>query len=117
MNYCLKKLLNIVIKWTLMSFKKNGYNLYKNIISKELTNFLYSYLNTKKEVYFTFQKLKRISPYNLDWGAIGDQAVPGTYNAYGDIAMDNLLQILQPVIEEKTKLKFQLERKAASNLD
>ena len=70
--------MNIVIKWTLMSFKKNGYNLYKNIISKELTNFLYSYLNTKKEVYFTFQKLKRISPYNLDWGAIGDQAVPGT---------------------------------------
>ena len=31
-----------------MSFKKNGYYLYKNIISKELTNLLYSYLNTKK---------------------------------------------------------------------
>lgn len=87
------------------NFKKNGYFLIRNIINKDLTKFLFSYLILKKQVFTTFRSLKRISEFNEDWGAEKDTMVP-SYSTYGDIAMDNLLQTIKNKIEKKLKLKI-----------
>jgi hypothetical protein len=86
-------------------FLKNGYFLFKNIIDKEFANFLYSYLILKKEVFLTFRKIKRISQFNLDWGAEADTMV-SSYNIYGDTAMDTLLKILKNKIEKQTTFEL-----------
>ena len=88
------------------NFLENGYCHLKKIIDKELTQFLYSYLLQKKKVFITYRTIKRISPFNLDWGAQGDKMIPTTYNIYGDTAMDNLLHILKDKIENVTQHKL-----------
>jgi len=78
----------------------------KNIISKELCEFLTNYLLFKKETYDVLQQTKYISPFCELHGKTGDSQIPGSYCIYGDVAMDSLLPKVMPVIEKKLKLKL-----------
>ena len=89
-----------------MNFKKDRYTVIKNIISKDLAQFLFNYLNVKKQVFYTMRRVNYISPFDHSYGVHGDFQVPDTWSCYGDIAMDTLLLKCQNEIEKKTKLKL-----------
>ena len=89
-----------------MSFKKNKYLLFKNIITKQSATFLMGYSLLKRKVVSTMQETRYISPNETILGSFGDSQVDGTYCHYGDIAMDTLLQVLRSEIERKIKIKL-----------
>lgn len=89
-----------------MSFKKNKYIVIRQVISKELTNFIYDYFSLKRKVAQALYETRFISPFTDYFGRWNDDQVPNTYSHYGDIAMETLLQNLKPVMEKETKLKL-----------
>jgi len=91
-----------------MSLLKNKYIVIKKVIDKDLSNFCYNYLRVKKQVYDTCIKNRYISPFEEVLGKYetDEQQVANTYSTYGDIAMDTLMLKIQPIMEQKTKLKL-----------
>ena len=89
-----------------MSFKKNKYKVLKQAISPELAKFIYTYfLNKRKTARFLFDQ-KYLSPFNTEYGVWNDEQVPNTYSHYSDMAMETLLQTLNPKMESETGLKL-----------
>ena len=89
-----------------MSFKKNKYKVLKQAISPELAKFVYSYfLNKRNTARFLFDQ-KYLSPFNTEYGVWNDEQVPNTYSHYSDMAMETLLQTLNPKMESETGLKL-----------
>ena len=84
-------------------FNKNKYQVCKNMISKELADFVFNYLRMKKQTFYT---LKRLGGDVRLLGTDGDPQAPGTYSCYSDIAMETLLTIIHGKLEKKTKLKL-----------
>jgi hypothetical protein len=91
-----------------MSFLKNKYIVIKKVINKDLSDFCYNYLRVKKQVYDTCIKNRYISPFEEVLGKYetDKDQVANTYSTYGDIAMDTLMLKIQPIMEQKTKLKL-----------
>lgn len=87
-------------------FKKNGYKVVKNIISKDLANFLNSYFSFKKQLCNFLNERNELSPFDSSYGNFTDKQVPGSYSHYGDIAFENLLVQLKPLTEKNTGLKL-----------
>jgi hypothetical protein len=89
-----------------MSFKKNKFIIIKNVISKELANFIYNYFLLKRNVAKKLFENRIIPPNETMWGTWGDTQVMNTYSHYADIAMETLLSLIKPVMEKHTKLKL-----------
>ena len=91
-----------------MSLIKNKYIVIKKVINKDLSDFCYNYLRVKKQVYDTCIKNRYISPFEEVLGKYetDEQQVANTSSTYGDIAMDTLMLKIQPIMEQKTKLKL-----------
>ena len=89
-----------------MSFKKNKYCVLKNVLTKELTEFVYNYFMLKRRVTQTMLNERYISKFAEEWGTWEDKQVPNTYSHYADIAMETLLAGALPVMEKKTGLKL-----------
>ena len=87
-------------------FKKKGYIVIKEAIPKYLSSFLTGYFLLKRRVVRTFLDTRFISPFAAEWGGWTDKQVPNTYSHYADIAMENLLQMMRPLMEQKTGLKL-----------
>jgi len=89
-----------------MNFKKQKYTVKKNIIDIKLCKFIFDYFLLKRKVAKTLFDHKFISPFSIEWGTWSDTQVPNTYSHYADIAMETLLQWVQPIMEKHTKLKL-----------
>ena len=85
---------------------KNNYKVIRQVISKELVDFIYSYFLMKRKVARKLYDDRYISQFNYDFGRWNDEQIPETYSHYADIAMETLLQNLQPKMEEETGLKL-----------
>ena len=85
---------------------KNNYKVIQQAISKDLANFIYSYFLMKRKVARKMYDERYISQTNYDYGRWNDEQIPETYSHYADIAMETLLQNLQPKMEEETELKL-----------
>ena len=85
---------------------KNNYKVIQQAISKELADFIYSYFLMKRKVARKMYDERYISQSNYDYGVWNDEQIPETYSHYADIAMETLLQNLQPKMEEETGLKL-----------
>ena len=85
---------------------KNNYKIIRQVISKELTDFVYSYFLMKRNVARKMYDDRYISQSNYDYGRWNEEQIPETYSHYADIAMETLLQNLQPKMEEETGLKL-----------
>lgn len=88
------------------TFKKNGYQIIREVVTKDVAIFACNYLRIKREVLSTFINEKYISPYSEDWGLFNDEQAPGCFSHYGDIAMETLLLMVQPLIEKKIKTQL-----------
>ena len=87
-------------------FTKNNYLVIKNVISKELTDYLYNYLLLKRQVADSFFQTNYISKHEHIHGTWNDAQVPNTYTLYCDSAMEVLLTKLKPIMEKHTALKL-----------
>tara|TARA_R100001244_G_scaffold6651_1_gene8758 strand:- start:1426 stop:2079 length:654 start_codon:yes stop_codon:yes gene_type:complete len=89
-----------------MSFKEKKYTLIKEVISKELSNFVYDYFLLKRKVDQKLLKDEIISKYTPCFGNWNDAQVPNTYSIYADVVMETLLQRVKPIMEKHTGLKL-----------
>jgi hypothetical protein len=89
-----------------MSFKKNGYQLIKGAISKELADFCYQYFLNKRAVAKYLFDEKYISPFTEYFGVWNDSQIPETYSHYADIVMETLLQQVKPIMEKKSEIEL-----------
>jgi|TARA_B100001778_G_scaffold129776_1_gene106729 hypothetical protein len=89
-----------------MSYKKNKYKIIKNAIPLDVANFVHDYFIMKREVFFHMKNSKYISKYNDDWGKMGDDQCPQSYNHYSDVAMDTILSLLTDKMNKETGLKL-----------
>ena len=85
---------------------KELYKVVKQVIPKELTEFIYQYLLNKRKVVRHYFDTRYIPPFNADMGYWNDATVPNTYSHYADIVMETLLTKLKPRVEQESGLKL-----------
>jgi len=85
---------------------KNNYKVIREVISKELADFIYSYFLMKRKVTRKLFDDRYISPVNSDFGIWNDGQVDNAYSHYADIAMETLLDKLVEPISKETELKL-----------
>jgi len=86
-----------------MSFKKNKYQVVKNVVSKEMAELCFNYLKIREKAE------RKLSYYNIStkwFGTFNDPQVPNSYSIYGDYLMETLLIRTLPFIEKKISLKL-----------
>lgn len=99
-----------------MSFKKNGYQIVKKAISRELCDFICTYLLLKENATINMYQNKLVKPHDY-FGVFGDGQMNGfekdkskwkdhSYSCYGDVVIETLCAQLTPKIEKLTKLKL-----------
>lgn len=87
-------------------FKKDKYEIIKNVISDDLADFLYYYSLLKRQVCKTFIDHRHISKFTKEFGTWQDPQVPNTYSIYGDVAMDTLLFKVGNIMEQRSGYKL-----------
>jgi alkylated DNA repair dioxygenase AlkB len=91
-----------------MSFKTKGYETVSQVVSEEMSTFLFNYLILKRRAVKYMIDTKYLPPNKMGAHTYGDwysdpQALD-TYSVYGDAAIETLLMKLLPLVENKTKL-------------
>ena len=89
-----------------MSFKKNKYIIIKEVLSAEMSDYIYKYFLLKRQVAKTLFDSRYISPFTEYFGVWTDEQVPNTYSHYADIAMETLLVKIHPLMQKATGLKL-----------
>ena len=87
-------------------FKKNKYVVVKNFVSRELSDFLFTYLFMKRNTQITLIKEKLIPPFSEYFGTFQDNQIPNTYANYGDVAMDTILFLTKNKVEKIMGIKL-----------
>lgn len=98
-----------------MSFSKNGYLIVKEAFAPELMNFCNYILKIRRNTQYILNKnpefvnttsqMKSIE-MSLWLGTFKDWQAPNIFSVYGDPAMETLLLMAHPLIEDKIKLKL-----------
>jgi len=89
-----------------MNFNKDGFLVLQEVISKDVANFCTSYLYLRRKITNTFVNTGYISNLNHSYGVWNDKQVPGTFSVYADPAMEVLLQICKPLLENISEKKL-----------
>ena len=87
-------------------FDKNNFNVVKEAITSEMAFFLNKYFHNKRKFLTYLQETKNISHHDNSWGTFKDKQMPGTYSHYSDLAMDSLLEWVQPTMQNITGLNL-----------
>jgi len=94
-----------------MSYKTKKYQVIKEALSKELSNFIFNYMMLQRDavdLMLKHNKIDRANPFFMDrgpWmGRRNDPQVPGPYSKYSDWVMETLLMYMIPIMKEKTGL-------------
>ena len=85
-----------------MSFKTEKYQIIREALSKELSDFIFNYMLLQRKAADFLIKHKKVNADNFCVGNRIDPQVPGVYSKYGDWVMETLLEYMRPIINEKT---------------
>ena len=85
-----------------MSFKTKKYQVIRQALSKELSNFIFNYMMLQRDAVDFMMKNNKVNPANPFIGTRTDQQIPGSYSKYGDWAMETLLMFMIPIMKAKT---------------
>ena len=85
-----------------MSFKTKKYQVIRQALSKELSNFIFNYMMLQRDAVDFMMKNNKVNPYSPLIGTRTDQQVPGAYSKYADWVMETLLQYMRPIMKAKT---------------
>jgi len=83
-------------------FKKKKYQVIREALSKELSNFIFNYMMLQRDAVDFMIKNNKVNPVNPFIGTRTDAQVPGCYTKYADWVMETLLQYMRPVMKTKT---------------
>ena len=89
-----------------MSFKTKKYQVIRQALSKELSNFIFNYMMLQRDAVDFMMKHQKVNPYNPFIGTRTDRQIPGAYSKYGDWVMETLLMYMIPVMKAKTGLEL-----------
>ena len=89
-----------------MSFKTKKYQVIRQALSKELSNFIFNYMMLQRDAVDFMMKHQKVNPYNPFIGTRTDQQIPGAYSKYSDWVMETLLMYMIPVMKAKTGLEL-----------
>jgi hypothetical protein len=89
-----------------MSFKTKKYQVIRQALSKELSNFIFNYMMLQRDAVDFMVKNQKVNPYNPFMGNRVDQQIPGAYSKYADWVMETLLMYMIPVMKAKTGLEL-----------
>ena len=81
-------------------FTKNRYIVLRQVITKEVANFLLNYLIMKRTVAALLHRNNGGEHGMAAIGTFKDEQVPGAYSLYGDPAFDTLMLMTSPIVEE-----------------
>ena len=85
-----------------MSFKTKKYQVIRQALSKELSNFIFNYMMLQRDAVDFMVKNNKVNPANPFMGTRTDQQIPGAYSRYADWVMETLLQYMRPIMKIKT---------------
>jgi len=85
-----------------MTFKTKKYQVIRQALSKELSNFIFNYMMLQRDAVDFMMKENKVNPANPFIGTREDKQVPGAYSKYGDWVMETLLQYMRPIMKAKT---------------
>lgn len=85
---------------------KKDYIHCKEVINKDMADFLYQYLLLKRQGFLTLYNNHLISRFDEDRGKWGDGQVDNSFCIYGDSMFDLLLVKIKPVMEKQTGVKL-----------
>lgn len=85
---------------------KKDYIHCKEVINKDMADFLYQYLLLKRQGFITLHNNHLISRFDEDRGVWGDGQVDNSFCLYGDSMFDLLLVKIKPVMEKYTETKL-----------
>ena len=83
-------------------FKKKKYQVIRQALSKELSNFIFNYMMLQRDAVDFMMKNNKVNPANPFIGTRTDKQVPGCYTKYADWVMETLLQYMRPIMKAKT---------------
>ena len=79
---------------------KKRYEVLKSVVKLDMCNFLTEYFLLKRQVKIMYDRAKFISPYNNEYGVMGDRQCPGAWATYGDIASDLVMKNMKSIMEK-----------------
>jgi len=82
-------------------FEKDKYLVVRDVISKDVANFLLNYLIMKRAVASTLHRNNGGEQGMAGTGTFFDPQVIGAYSLYGDSAFETILNALTPVMSKK----------------
>ena len=91
----------------MLNFKKNKYDVLKNVLKDDYCHLFAEYFRNKAQTYETMLKHTFISEFHNEFGTKFDRQVLGAYSCYGDIMMEMLLVNMHALMEKNTGLRLQ----------
>ena len=91
----------------MLNFKKNKYDVLKNVLRDDYCHLFAEYFRNKAQTYETMLKHTFISEFHNEFGTKFDRQVLGAYSCYGDIMMEMLLVNMHALMEKNTGLRLQ----------
>jgi len=83
-------------------FKKKKYEVIRQALSKELSNFIFNYMMLQRDAVNFMLKNNKVNPANPFIGNRVDSQIPGAYSKYADWVMETLLMYMIPIMKAKT---------------
>jgi len=83
-------------------FKKKKYQVIRQALSQELSNFIFNYMMLQRDAVDFMMKHNKVNPANPFMGNRVDRQIPGAYSKYADWVMETLLQYMRPIMKAKT---------------
>ena len=89
-----------------MSFKTKKYQVIREALSKELSNFIFNYMLLQREAVDLMIKHNKVNPANPFMGKRNDPQALGAYSKYADWVMETLLMYMIPIMKQRTGLEL-----------
>ena len=89
-----------------MSFKTKKYQVIRQALSQELSNFIFNYMMLQRDAVDFMVKNNKVNPVNPFMGKRDDPQVPGAYSKYADWVMETLLMFMIPIMKQRTGLEL-----------
>ena len=89
-----------------MSFKTKKYQVIRQALSKDLSNFIFNYMMLQRDAVAFMVKHNKVNSQNPFMGRRDDEQIPGAYSKYADWVMETLLMYMIPIMKAKTGLEL-----------
>ena len=87
-------------------FKKKKYQVIRQALSKELSDFIFNYMMLQRDAVDWMMKNNKVNSDSPFIGLRTDPQIPGCYSKYADWVMETLLMYMIPIMKQRTGLEL-----------